>query len=178
MLIPSSLLLCAGLEPWRKQDLAAMAIASALLAPGGQTWGTFPSLVDRLFSASLAQVEWLFLELMSVPVILDSSTKASVVLPEQGCRNLPLYLCNTVQFVSEKNHIIFILFSFVGFLSDSQAGLLALCVIGNFPNTCNKNSVSLIQLSAFTQSVLSLCLSNVRVDIFYLLKSINLLLWR
>lgn len=80
--------------------------------------------------------------------------------------------------MSEKNHIIFILFGSAGFLSDSQAGLLALCVIGNFPNACNKNSVSLIQLSAFSQSVLSLCLSNVRVDIFYLLKSINLLLWR
>lgn len=49
-------------------------------------------------------------------------------------------------------------------------------ITGKSPNTDNKSSVSLIKLSAFPQSVFSLCLSNVRVHIFYLRKSINLLL--
>lgn len=51
-------------------------------------------------------------------------------------------------------------------------------ITGKSPNTDNKSSVSLIKLSAFPQSVFSLCLSNVRVHIFYLRKSINLLLFK
>lgn len=73
----------------------------------------------------------------------------------------------TVKFIVHRDYICKI---------QKKRGAWHLCVIGNSPNTDNKSSVSLIKLSAFPQSVFSLCLSNVRVHIFYLRKSINLLL--
>lgn len=57
-------------------------------------------------------------------------------------------------------------------LNSEGEGRLALVHYWNSPNTDNKSSVSLIKLSAFPQSVFSLCLS-ISPGAYFLLKKIN-----